>query len=282
MEQLPVEIAASVLKYFDTNELIRLTEKSIPENFRQAIKEKHIWKRKTLIINSKKECERYIDRLSKISSCENVVFRDESIPRVTIMNLLMNMRSLQSLVLENMIHVDDHVLSMSIIASGKSLRHLSLKGCTSITNNAIFAISRQCPNLESLNLSGCPISYSGLEMLTENDNIVASLKHLSISRCFLLDNSAVIALFKFKNLQTLDIRRTFWLNSSNLSCIIQDMPMIRKIDIRDCEDFTKQSVEQVRSSIDHMVEIIENTKLNDESPDSIRGYLMAMINAQIL
>lgn len=282
MDQLPVEIATSVLKFLDFNELIKICETSLPINFDCAIREKKVWKQKTLNVKSIADIRKCMKNIEKVKNCTKISFAAGNVTNQAILALLNAIESVESLSLDDFMHIDDDILEIILKKHGKSLKHLSIKGCQYLTNFSLAQISRQCDRLVSLNISECSFSSSGLEIIAENDNLVESLKYLDISKCYLLDHGAILPLSKLNNLTTLSLRNLEWLNSNNLPYIIQSMKYISKVDVRNCDDFTRQSVEQVKSSIDHPIEIVENTKLEDETPESIRGYLMAMINAQIL
>lgn len=282
MDQLPVEIVTSVLKFLDFNELIKICETSLPINFDCAIREKKVWQQKSLNIKSIIDIRKCMKNIEKVKNCTKISFATGNVTNQAMLTLLNAIESVESLCLENFMNLDDDTMEIILKKHRKSLKHLSIKGCQYLTNFSLAQLSAQCDRLVSLNISECSFSSAGLELIAENDNLVGSLKHLDISKCYLLDNGAILPLSKLTNLTTLSLRNLEWLNSNNLPYIIQNMKYISKVDVRNCDDFTKQSVEQVKSSIDHPIEIIENTKLVDETPESIRGYLMAMINAQIV
>ena len=282
MDQLPIEIAASVLKFLDLNELIKICETKLPKNFDCAIREKRVWKQKSLNIKNMIDIRKCINNIERVKNCTRISFSLGNVSKQGMLTLLSELDSVEYLSLDNFMNLDDETIEIILKKHGKYLKHLSIKGCQYLTNFSLAQISRHCDKIVSLNISECSFSSAGIELIAENDNLIESLRVLDVSKCYLLDQGAIMPLSKLSKLTLLSLRNLEWLNSSNLPYIIQNMKNISKIDVRNCDDFTKQSVEQVKSSIDHPIEIIENTKLVDESPESIRGYLMAMINAQIL
>lgn len=282
MDQLPVEIAASVLKFLDFNELIKICETKLPNNFECAIREKKVWKQKSLNIKSMNDVRKCLKNIDRVKNCTRVSFALGNVSNQGMLTLLNEMDGVEYLSLDNFMNLDDEVMEVILEKHGKSLKYLDIKGCQYLTNFSLAQLSRHCNKLVSLNISECSFSSAGIELIAENDNLVESLKVLDVSKCYLLDQGAIMPLSKLTNLTSLSLRNLEWLSSNNLPYIIQNMKNISKIDVRNCDDFTKQSVEQVKSSVGHSIEIIENTKLVDESPESIRGYLMAMINAQIV
>lgn len=282
MDKLPVEIAASVLKFLDFNELIKICETKLPNNFDCAIREKKIWKRKSLNIKNMNDVRKCLNNIDRVKNCTRVSFALGNVSNQGMLTLLNEMEGVEYLSLDNFMNLDDESMEIILEKHGKSLKYLSIKGCQYLTNFSLAQLSRHCSKLVSLNISECSFSSAGIELIAENDNLLENLKVLDVSKCYILDQGAIMPLSKLTNLISLSLRNLEWLSSNNLPFIIQNMKNILKIDVRNCDDFTKQSVEQVKSSVSHSIEIIENTKLVDESPESIRGYLMAMINAQIL
>lgn len=283
MDQLPVEIASTVLKFLNFNELTNICDNSkLPSNFERAIRDKRVWKQKLLTIRNLGDVRKCIKNMNNVRNCTMVSFSSSNIGTNEILMLIKGMDSIEKLSLDNCFNLDDESMEVIFEKHGKSLKHLSLKGCQYLTNFSLAQLARYCDNLVSLNISECSFSSGGLELIADNDKLVASLKYFDVSKCYLLDQGAIQPLSNLKSLKILSLRNLEWLSASNLPFIIYKMSEISKIDVRNCDDFTKQSVEQVKGSLNHPVEIIENTKLADESADSIRGYLMAMINSQIL
>jgi hypothetical protein len=282
MDQLSVEIAASVLKFLDFNELIKICETRLPNNFDSAIKEKKVWKQKVLNIKNMSDVRKCLKNIERVKNCIKVSFASGTVSNQGMLTLLNEMDGVEHLSLDNFMNLDDETMKIILEKHGKSLKQLSIKGCQYLTNFSLSKLSGYCKKLVSLNISECSFSSAGLELIAENDNLMESLKFLDVSKCYLLDLGAIMPISKLTNLTSLSLRNLEWLSSNNLPYIIQNMKNISKIDVRNCDEFTKQSVEHVKSSVDHPIEIIENTKLVDESPESIRGYLMAMINAQIV
>jgi hypothetical protein len=282
MDQLPVEIAASVLNFLDFNELIKICETRLPNNFDSAIKEKKVWKQKVLNIKNMSDVRKCLKNIERVKNCIKVSFASGTVSNQGMLTLLNEMDGVEHLSLDNFMNLDDETMKIILEKHGKSLKHLSITGCQYLTNFSLSKLSGYCKKLVSLNISECSFSSAGLELIAENDNLMESLKFLDVSKCYLLDLGAIMPISKLTNLTSLSLRNLEWLSSNNLPYIIQNMKNISKIDVRNCDEFTKQSVEHVKSSVDHPIEIIENTKLVDESPESIRGYLMAMINAQIV
>ena len=283
MDKLPIEIASNVLKFFDFNELINISAiETLPSNFDHAIKDKRIWKRKILVIKSDTDFRRCLKDIFNIRHCTRVSFVESNLNAAKMVTLLSNIDSIEQLSLDNFVDLDDKSMAFILEKHGKSLKHLSIKGCHYLTNYSLDRLSRHCNNLISLNISECSFSSCGLELIVENENLITSLRSFDISKCFLLDQGAILPLSKLKNLRTLCLRNLDWLSALNLPVIIKYMTRISKLYVRNCDEFTKQNLDQVKASIEHPIEILENTKLFDDSAESIRGYLMSIINSQII
>lgn len=282
MDQLPVEIAESILKCLDFNELIKISDnpKRLPNNFDFALKQRRVWSPKSLNIKSLGDLRKCIKNIERVKYCTRITVGCVASTR-EIVNFLKLIERIESLSFDQFFNLYDEDFEEIIGKHGNNLRNLNLRGCQFLTNFSLSEISRNCNNLSCLNISECSFSSGGLEIIAQNDNFIKSLKVLDVSKCYLLDQGAILPLSKLKNLTFLSLRNLEWLNSLNLPVILQEMAHIQKIDVRNCDDFTKQSLEQVKIGRES-IEIVENTKLYDESAESIRGYLMAMINAEIL
>ena len=282
MDKLPVEIAESILKCLNFNELIKFSEnhKKLPTNFDFALRQRPVWNRKCLNIKSIGDLRKCIKNIEKVKYCTRITIANVDIKKEVI-NFLKQIERIELLSFEQFFNLYDEDFEEIIKNHGKNLKHLNLKGCQFLTNFSLNELANNCQNLISLNISECSFSSAGLELIAQNDNLIKSLRFLDVSKCYLLDDASILPLSKLKNLTFLSLRNLEWLNSSNLPVILQEMTQIKKIDVRNCDDFTKQSLEQVKIGRES-IEIIENTKLNDDSADSIRGYLMAMINAEIV
>lgn len=281
IEKLPIEIAASVLNYFNTTELINISNMNLPKNFDFAIRDGSVWKKKMIHVKNLVDMKRCMKNIAKVQNCTRVSFACSQINQRDMLKVVRSIKSIEYLTFEGFIDLDDDILEEIVQIHGKDLKYLNVSGCQYLTNFTLTQIIRYCTKMSTLILSGCSFSPAGLEILTESDKLIDSLRVLDISRCYLMDQGAILPLSKLVKLVKLSLCNLEWVNSSNLPFIIGTIPTIQCVDIRNCDDFTQMSVKSVQDSIDHPIKIIENTKLLDESPESIRSYLMAIINSRI-
>lgn len=282
IENLPIEIISCVLKHFDSNELMSLAHfHTLPARVREALHEKSLWRGKTLHIKNQSDYKRCIANLQRIQYCEKVSFADSQIHRQEMIALLGEMKRLRCLSFSGFLDLCDTALQVVLQKHGSELRVLDLSGCQYLTNFSISEIARRCKKLHTLILSECSFSSAALEIITESEQLTNNLRHLDISKCYLMDCGVISPLSKLYQLQILKLCSHEWLNASNLPYILAPLRQIRQVDIRNCEDFTRCSIDEVKRSLVAEVEIIENTKLNDDSEESIRSYLMALISAQV-
>lgn len=281
IQDLPIEIITCILKHFDSNELMSLAYESLPARVNEALHAKSLWRVKILHIRNHNDYKRCMANLPRIQFCEKVSFAGSQIHRQQMVSLLSEMKKLRCLSFEGFLDLCDSALQTVLQQHGSELRVLDLTGCQYLTNFSISQIARRCKKLHTLILDGCSFSSAALEILAESELLVSNLKHLDISKCYLMDSSVIEPLAKLNQLQILKLRSHEWLNASNLPFILAPLQEIQLIDIRNCEDFTRSSIEEVRRGLSSDVEVIENTKLIDDSEESIRGYLMALISAQV-
>ncbi len=281
IEDLPIEIITCILKHFDSNELMSLACESLPARVNEALHAKSLWRFKTIYIRNYADYKRCMTNLPRVQFCEKVSFAGSQIQRQQMVALLTEMKKIRCLSFEGFLDLCDSALQTVLQQHGAELRVLDLTGCQYLTNFCISQIARRCKKLHTLILDGCFFSSAALEIISESEALVSNMRHLNISKCYLMDSSVIMPLSKLTQLQVLEMRSHEWLNASNLPYILVPLPHIRQIDIRNCEDFTRSSIEQVKRTFPVEIEVLENTKLIDDSEESIRGYLMALIAAQV-
>lgn len=282
IEDLPIEVISRILKYFDSDELISMECEKLPPKVNEALKSKSLWNVKTLRIKSHADYKQCMSNLQRIQYCEKVSFAGSQIHRQQMAALLGKMKRLRCLSFEGFLDLCDAGLQAVIEQHGAELRVLDLTGCQYLTNFCISKIAAKCKKLHTLIVNGCSFSSAALEMLADSEAMVNNLRCLDISRCYLMDTGAIVPLSKLAKLQVLKLQKHEWLNAVNLPHILAPLLHIRQVDIRDCEDFTRSSIEQLKRSLPNdNIEIIENAKLNDDSEESIRHYLMALISAHV-
>jgi hypothetical protein len=281
IQDLPIEIITRILKHFDSSELMSLAYESLPARVNEALHAKSLWRFKTLHIRNNADFKRCMANLPRIQFCEKISFAGSQIHRQQMVDLLSIMKNIRCLSFDGFLDLCDGALQSVLQQHGNELRILDLTGCQYLTNFSIKQVARRCRKLHTLILDECSFSSAALEILAESEELVDCLKHLDISKCYLMDSSVIVPLAKLNQLRILKMRSHEWLNASNLPYILAPLPQIRQIDIRNCDDFTRSGIDEVKRSLSTEVEILENTKLIDDSEESIRGYLMALISAQV-
>ncbi|MBT7088704.1 hypothetical protein HN928_07060, partial [bacterium] len=108
-----------------------------------------------------------------------------------------------------------------------NLPHLNLSGCY-LTDASVEAIVRACPELRSLNLSGC----------TELRNPQIKLKlltHLDLSGCYDLTDAAIQAIVEnCPNLINLNLNRCHQITDATVGIIAKNCPKLKSLNLNGC------------------------------------------------
>jgi hypothetical protein len=145
------------------------------------------------------------------------------------------------------------------------LQSLSLRQCSGIYNDALELLP-PLRNLVSLDISGTMLSAHALANLPEQ------LQSLQMRLMLLMNASDVTSyLMRLTHLTHLDLCDNDWVEGKLLRCL---PPRIRHLNLLNCPQLTVRDI-----PINTEISIKHDCKLLDDSEESIRVYLMAMIGA---
>jgi len=281
LTSLPVEVAAKVLCCLNVQELLDIKPIQLPRNFKAAIETKFVWRSKVISIKCTKDYSIFLKQVRHAKNCQRLSLAHSRIGRSELMKVVLHAEAIEYLNLDSCADIDDESMTVILDSHGKYLKYLNLNNCQYLTNYTMMQIARRCVRLHTLIISNCSFSPAALEALTESESIVAHLKVLNISKCYLMDNMAIFPLARLVNLLKLSLCSLEWMNDAVVVSIIEKYTSLREIDIRNCENFTKSSIKGIKLQLADHVSILENAKLVDESPESIRRYLMSLIHSTV-
>ena len=119
-----------------------------------------------------------------------------------------------------------------------NLPHLNLSGCY-LTDASVEAIVRACPELRSLNLSGC----------TELRNPQIKLKlltHLDLSGCYDLTDAAIQAIVEnCPNLINLNLNRCHQITDATVGIIAKNCPKLKSLNLNGCNQITDAAIQAI-------------------------------------
>lgn len=245
IEQLPIEIISCILKHFDSQELLSLAADKLPVKVNEALQFRSLWRGKILAMKSMADYRRCLANFDRLQFCERISFAESDLHHTQMLKILMSMRRVRCLSFKGFADLDDHALQTILQKHGAELRVLDLSGCQYLTNFSLSQIARRCRKLHSLILDGCSFSSAGLEIIANSEALVESLRIMDISKCYLMDTGVIRPLSQLKRLQYLRLQSHEWLNATNLPYILAPLQELIQVDIRNCEDFTRCSVEEV-------------------------------------
>jgi hypothetical protein len=171
--------------------------------------------------------------------------------------------------------IDDSTLSVFISRNCRNCKSIDISNCLSLTNKSMQSIADHCHSLESINVSGGLISFSGLQTLSS----LKQLRELKLSRCILVSSDNLLtALSSFTRLKCLDLSGNSSVNYQMLALLIPMMPVLESLDIRQCDDLTGFQISKLKSA-NPQLKVLENAKIYDDSVESVRAYLLSMIRS---
>lgn len=282
LSSLPIDVASKVLSCLNADDLLMMRPSRLPRNFAHAFQTKAVWRCKHLAITCSRDVKRFMALVQQTKHCQRLSFAHSRISQDELKAVALLAVAVESLNADSSADLDDVTMAAILQKHGQHLKHLNLSNCQYLTNYTMVQVAQKCPNLHTLIISNCSFSPAALEALTESESLVRHLKVLDVSKCYLMDNAAILPLSKLVNLQRLSLRSLEWINSLAIPCIIENYTSLHELDIRNCEDFTKSGIDGMKSHLPGHVNVLENAKLIDDTPDSIRIYLMAIINSTTL
>ena len=170
--------------------------------------------------------------------------------------------------------VSDDALIAFLKDNGHHIQTLKLANCVNLTNKTILCLPWACPNLRELDISGNLFTSSALLALTE----LPKLESLSASNCLLLPGEAWLTTIGcLPNLEKIDLSMNHWV-SYNFLTMLLPMTSAKQLNVCRCEDLTGYQVDRLRKTYPNIT-IQADPVLQDDSVESIRAYLLAIIRA---
>ncbi|XP_073525530.1 uncharacterized protein [Phyllobates terribilis] len=104
------------------------------------------------------------------------------------------------------VNITDNTVAILTRAHGGTLELISLDGCSKITDASLVAIAEYCLLLNDLDLTRCGITDFGVSALSRSNQVVATLRVLSVSGCVQLSDRSFSSFMKLgSNLDGLNL-----------------------------------------------------------------------------
>lgn len=240
-----------------------------------------VWRNKMVTVKSAREAILILSQPNLHRHIRHLDLSNSYLEELLMHNLIdscVELHSLQLKCLET--QIGDEFIERVTQRHGQTLKSLSLDRSYHLTNFTIEAISAHCCILERLDLYACMFSNAAILELARS-NLVASLRHLNIGRCHLINISKIrIELTRFTQLQILNISYNDSVEPVQLCELVKRLPRLRSLDVTDCVEICRKDVaivQRLRSN----VQVMHSSKLDDYSPASIRSYLLSLEAAVI-
>lgn len=276
LDSLPAELVQRALSKMKAEQLMRVCQGSA-ELTRLATAQ-HIWNTKIVHMKTGHEARLALSLPDLLRRVQHLDFSHSSCSSAQVVALIRGAERLVSVRLCNMEgQVTDELVTFLTRMHGESLRALYLDRSYQLTNAALEAIGQYCPRLESLSLYACMFSSLSIQRL-EDAPCAASLKHLNLGRCHLVDFATVrTEVQSFTQIKSLVLAGNDSVLPLHLVELVKRSRKLRKLDITDCIEVCRkdvQAIERLRS--DGRLTVIHSSRLDDFSPASIRAYLLSL------
>jgi len=198
--------------------------------------------------------------IAGLPALKKITFDDCAKVRARTIATLGPLENLESLNLPNCEGVNDRLIACAV-AKFKKLKSLDLHDCTKISDAALASIAG--PNgldglkdLRKLNLSGCPVTSKGLELLE-----TTGITHLTIKQCWALQGTAFVE--KMGSLVSLQLARYYGMSDNDLAAISR-ASNLQHLDVSYCPRITDAGVVQLTQLPLKTLEIVMCDKITGE------------------
>lgn len=167
----------------------------------------------------------------------------------------------------------DSILGDFLKKNGRHVQLVDVSNCLNLTNKSLYSIGELCTKIEQLCISGGLFTLGGLSAINESQ-----IKRLAVANCLLLSSENILtAVPAFKSLRCLDLSQNSSVNYSMLcSLLAQTSATLKTLDVRGCEELTGFQIKDLESKYPH-IKFFQDARIYDDSIESIRAYLLAMI-----
>lgn len=175
---------------------------------------------------------------------------------------------LKALSLVNCLGIKDLSLNLPSLSPCKSLQSLSIRNCPGFGNVSLTLLSKLCPQLQHVDLSGLNgITDSGLLPLLTNCK--AGLVKVNLSGCVNLTDKVISSLTKLHGwtLELLNLDGCLKVTDSSLVAIAENCPLLNDLDVSKCciTDFGVAALAQANQFNLQILSVFGCSALTDQS-----------------
>ena len=118
-----------------------------------------------------------------------------------------------------------------------NLQSLNLRGCSNITDTSVSEVARRCSNLQTLNLAFCDRITDAA--LSEVARECSNLQSLNLMYCRNITDASVLEVARgCSNLQTLNLKACSNITDASVSEVARQCSNLQTLNLEDCENIT--------------------------------------------
>lgn len=269
------DVVQKILLSLDVLELIQMSCKS--RRILNLLCSPIVWNRKKVAVSRDRHAKMILEQPHILSCIRHFDFDNSQVDIKLVSQLIRMVDRLESISFKNAdLELDDDLICGLVKQHGHSLKHLAVDRSYRLTNVSIEYISQYCTQLSSLSLYACMFSDSAISMLSESP-FVLKIKKLNLGRCHLINFSQIHHfLMRFKNLKSVSFAYNDSVSLLDLMHLLSGLQKIVAIDVTDCVEMCKKDIRRLQEERP-CLNIIHSSKIEDNSPASIRAYLMSFM-----
>ncbi|EFJ50510.1 hypothetical protein VOLCADRAFT_88933 [Volvox carteri f. nagariensis] len=168
-------------------------------------------------------------------------------PRVAVVSRLGSCTALRAVDLSGCANVTGPNLLAMLSGCGRTLTSLQLNGCVGVDGEALGAVGRLCPGLQTLNVRGLALNDGHLRDLASS---CTTLHTLCLAWCTRLTEEGLRPLLaRNPELEDLDIEALYLVTDTLLTALAQYTPHLDRLGIRMCHRLTPAAIAELVGAV---------------------------------
>lgn len=272
---VPNEIVARILMGIEYDAMRRVAGAALLQD---TLMQGSYWRGRTLRIRDREGLRRVLS--DKNTQCARMIdLTDAEIDDTDLAFVAAHFSTITRITLASNRDLTDAGISDLLARHGAGgLREIRLARLFRLTNVTLENMSRHCSHLRRIDLDGCLYSVSGLAVLLQGTRVAKTLRHLSMSRCHLIDTERLPALLgDLAGIRSLDLSHLDGLQTYQVETIVRVCGRLRRLSVQGCPEFTLKDLAKIQQ-LSPGLQIVHDARLEDHTIDAVRRFLLGLTN----